>query len=291
MKILLAGASGFIGRNIASALLARGHQVISVSRRHGVDFGRMQETADWLPYLTGVDAVINCVGIIGETRGQSFTGLHTVAPQALFDACAQCGVRRVVQISALGADETAFSAYHLSKRAADDYLRRLDLDWFVLRPSLIYGRGGKSAELFMRLASLPLLPVIGDGQQKLQPVFVGDVVEAVLLCLASAETKLTLDLVGSETITFAEWLQKMRRAQGRPRVPLLHIPYALALLFAFLGRRFNPILQPDNLRMLKKGYWADGQAFRQFLGRTPLVAEPALFFRDIAPLASVGCSS
>lgn len=291
MNILLTGASGFIGRNIARALLAHGHQVVPVSRRHGVDFGRMLEPADWLPHLAGVDAVINCVGIIGETRGQTFAALHTAAPQALFAACVQSGVRRVVQISALGADDTAFSAYHLSKRAADDDLRSLDLDWFVLRPSLIYGRGGKSAELFMRLASWPLIPVLGDGQQKLQPVFIGDVVATVLLCLNSAETRLTLDLVGSETISFAEWLQKMRRAQGRLRAPLLHIPYALALVFARLGRPFSPLLRVENLRMLQKGYWADGRPLRQFLGRPPLAAEPALFFSEATTVAAAGSAS
>jgi uncharacterized protein YbjT (DUF2867 family) len=286
MKILLTGASGFIGGNLAGALLAQGHQLRPASRRDGVDFCRMQQTADWLPLLDGIDAVINCVGIIGETRGQSFATLHTAAPVALFRACAAAGVRRVLQVSALGADDTAFSAYHLSKRAADDVLRQLDLDWFVLRPSLIYGRGGKSAALFMRLAALPLIPVIGDGQQKLQPVHISDVVATVLQCLGSDAPRQTLDLVGSETISFAEWLQRMRCAQGRPRARLLHIAPGFAQACARWARHLNPILQPENLRMLQQGYWADGQPFRQFLGRPPLAAVPALFFSDAAPIAA-----
>lgn len=282
MNILLTGASGFIGRNIATSLAYAGHQIKPISRSHGIDFSRMQAPADWLSHLEGVDAVINCVGIIGEVGTQRFEPLHKLAPAALFRACACAGVRRVLQISALGADETAFSTYHLSKRAADDCLRSLDLDWFVLRPSLIYGPGGKSATLFMRLAALPLIPVIADGQQELQPVHISDVVATVLQSLTSTETRQTLDIVGSETITFAEWLQCMRHAQGLARARVLRIPFPLAMSAAYLGRYFNPMLQPENLRMLQKGYWADVQPLLRFLGRLPLTVKPSLFFSNVA---------
>lgn len=286
MNILLTGASGFLGRNIAAALVASGHPVTPASRSKGVDFCHMLSPADWLPQLEGIDAVINCVGIIGESGNQRFESLHTLAPSALFLACAQAGVRRVVQISALGADEAAFSAYHLSKRAADDVLRGLNLDWFVLRPSLIYGRGGKSADLFMRLATLPLIPVIGDGQQALQPVHISDVVATVLQSLTSSKVRQTLDIVGTETITFVEWLQTMRQAQGLPRARPFHVPFALATALTHIGRHFSPMLQPENLRMLQTGYLADFRPLVRFLGRMPLATEAHLFFSDVAPARS-----
>lgn len=280
MNILLTGASGFIGRNLAAALGASGHTLRLVSRRHGHDFRDLTDSADWRPLLEGIDAVINSVGIIGETPRQDFATLHTAAPVALFRACAQAGVRRVVQISALGADHTAFSAYHLSKRAADEALRALDLDSFVLRPSLIYGRGGGSAELFLRLAALPWLPVIGDGQQQLQPVHIGDVVATVLRALSAMPASRPLDIVGTETLSFADWLQWMRRARGLPPAPLLRIPFRLALAAAHLGRHVHPLFAPENLRMLQKGYWADVEPLRQFLGRLPRAIAPELFFAD-----------
>lgn len=286
MNILLAGANGFIGRNIARALVAAGHRVVPASRSNGIDFARLRTPADWLPHLEGIDAVINSVGIIAESGRQRFESLHSLAPSALFRACAEAGVRRVLQISALGADETAFSAYHLSKRAADDCLRSLDLDWFVLRPSLIYGRGGKSADLFMRLAKLPLIPVIGDGQQALQPVHISDVVATVMRSLTTSEVRQTLDIVGSETIVFGEWLQTMRRAQGLQRARLIHISWPLAMALSHIGRHLNPLLQPENLRMLRTGYRADRQPLIRFLGRAPLVAEAPLFFSDNAPARS-----
>lgn len=288
MKILLAGATGFIGSHLTTALAAVGHRVKPASRSNRIDFGRMLAPADWLPHLKGVDAVINCVGIIGETGNQRFEALHRLAPSALFHACSLAGVRRVLQISALGADETAFSAYHMSKRAADDCLRSLDLDWFVLRPSLVYGPGGKSTALFMRMAAMPLIPVVGDGRQKLQPVHIGDVVDTVLKCLASAQARLTLDIVGCDTYTFAEWLQTMRLAQGLPPARLLRIPLVLAMAGARLGRCFNPILQPENVRMLQKGYGADVQPLARFLGRLPLKAEPHLFYSGAATTAPAG---
>jgi uncharacterized protein YbjT (DUF2867 family) len=280
MNILLTGANGFIGRNIAAALAAAGHQIKPVSRHHGIDFAFMTTPAQWLPHLKNIDAVINCVGIIGETGTQRFEPLHTLAPSALFRACSQAGIRRVLQISALGAADTAFSAYHLSKRAADDALRGLELDWFVLRPSLIYGKGGKSAELFMRLARLPMIPVVGDGLQKLQPIHISDVVATVMQCLTSRETRKTLDIIGTETVTFTEWLQWMRRAQGLSPAPVLRVPFQLALAFARVARHFNTMMQPENLHILQTGYWADVAPLAHFLGRMPLSIEPHLFFSD-----------
>ncbi|UTY56681.1 NAD-dependent epimerase/dehydratase family protein [Massilia sp. erpn] len=278
--VLLTGASGFLGRNLDAALRTAGYAVRPVSRHHGIDFGRMLQPSAWLPLLAGVDAVINCVGIIAESGAQRFVTLHEQAPAALFRACEQAGVRRVVQISALGADSKAFSAYHLSKRAADDCLHSCDLDWFVLRPALIYGHGGASARLFMRLATLPCIPVIGDGRQMLQPVHISDVVACALRCLDAPGAKLTLDIAGPERIGYAAWLQRMRRAQGLPPARLLRCPLWLALALTRPGRYFNPMLRADNLRMLQAGQAADIGALRNFLGRMPHAADSPLFFTD-----------
>lgn len=286
MKVLLTGASGFLGRHIAAALGGAGHTVIPVSRRSGIDVRRMRTPQDWLALLDGVDAVVNAVGIIGETRGQSFALLHTQAPMALFDACLQAGVRRVVQISALGADASACSAYHLSKRAADDGLRSLPLDWFVLRPSLVYGQGGASAGAALRLAAWPRIPVIGRGDQMLQPVHVSDVVATVLRSLTATEAGLTLDVVGPEAISCADWLQRLRRAQGLAPARLLCVPYALVLVLTALGRGITSMARPDNLRMLQRGSTADVRPLERFLGRRPRAAEPGLLCTATAPAGS-----
>lgn len=287
MNVLLTGASGFIGRNLTMALTAQGHTVRPVSRRHGLDMSRLLSPADWCPHLDGIDAVVNAAGIISETRSQRFDLLHTLAPVALFGACAQRGVRRVVQISALGADDTAFSAYHLSKRAADEALLRLDVNGCVLRPSLIYGRGGTSAALLLHVAALPLVPVLEAGGQRLQPVHISDVVATALRALTGPPTRQPLDIVGPQTLTFADWMQTLRAAQGLSPGRLLHLPYRVALAACRLAQHLLPLAAPDNLRMLQhQGYLADGAAAQQFLGRALRRPEAHLQFEDAAILWS-----
>ncbi|MEN9502467.1 MAG: hypothetical protein RI964_1752 [Pseudomonadota bacterium] len=269
MRVLLTGASGFIGRHLQQALLAAGHEVVPISRRYGVDFQQMLTVERWLPHLQGVDAVINSVGMIAETQGRTFAALHQHAPIALFQACAAAGVKRVVQISALGADEQAFTPYQLTKKAADDALRSLPLEWFVLRPSLVYGAGGVSFKLFRTLATLPLIPLVGDGKQRIQPVHISDVVATVLHCLHASPVQRTLDVVGAYPLSFVEWLQILRQQAGKSPARVLPIPLPLVMTSAFIGRFLIPMLHPDNLRMLQRGNTADVAPLVAFLGRMP----------------------
>jgi len=269
MKILLTGGNGFIGSHLAKALQLADHDLVIASRRRGVDFNSMFSATDWLVHLQGVDVVINSVGIIAETGRQRFTALHTKAPIALFQACVTAGVKRVIQISALGADENAFTPYQVSKKAADDHLRSLPLSWFVLRPSLVYGAGGKSAALFMRMANLPLIPVVGQGAQLIQPVHILDLVDAVLACLNSTSTRRTIDIVGPRVIRFVDWLQQLRLNAGKKSANTLSVPFKVMLAFSYLGHFVIPLLHPDNLRMLQQGNTADVQPLSELLGRMP----------------------
>jgi len=275
MKILLTGASGFIGGHTHTALVQAGHVVVPVSRRDGHNFNQMTAADDWLPLLEGVDAVINSVGIIAETRGQSFDVLHHRAPAALFRACEQVGVKRVIQVSALGADDEAFAPYQLTKKAADDTLRSLDLDWFVLRPSLVYGKGGASSAMFRRMASLPIIPLVGDGKQRIQPVHVSDVVATIMTALTTTETQRTLDVVGPHALTFVEWLQSMRLERGKKSAWTLPTPLPLVMANASIMRYIVPMMHPDNLRMLQAGSTSTATPITDFLGRPPLSVEEA----------------
>ena len=270
MNILLTGASGFIGQHLSKALLNAGHQVKAVSRSNGFDFKQMITVADWLPHLKNIDVVINCVGIIAEVGDQTFNTLHYQAPAALFRSCLKFNNIRVIQISALGVDEQAFTPYQLSKRAADDELRSLPLKWFVLRPSLVYGRGGDSTEMFKRISSFPVMPLVDGGNQLVQPVHVNDVTDTVLKCLTSSETNLTLDVVGAQPVLMKDWLQLMRTAKGRQPAVIIPIPFKLTLAIAKLAKYLVPIMHPDNLLMLQKGNFSDVKPLSKFIGRMPL---------------------
>jgi uncharacterized protein YbjT (DUF2867 family) len=175
------------------------------------------DIADWRRRLTGVDAVVNCAGLFGDTRG--YADVHERGPAALFDACRAIGVGHVVQISALGADARAASAYHRSKAAADDHLAALDpagsvMGWAVLRPSLVMGRGGRSSALFAALAALPVMPRLAQAGGLVQPIHVDDLVEVVIRLLrAPLPLAKRLDVVGPQamstdalTACFRQWL-------------------------------------------------------------------------------------
>ncbi|MCQ8117942.1 NAD(P)H-binding protein [Methylomonas rosea] len=292
MNILLTGATGFIGNAVLRELLRQGHQVTACCRHPErllidhpkltlltLDFAKAGKIECWLPHLQGIDAIVNCVGIIAESKHQSFAQLHTQAPTALFQAGAQVGIQKIVQLSALGSDADAKSAYHLSKKVADDALRELTVDWFVLQPSLVYGPGGQSSGLFHALAAFPVHFLPDGGRQLLQPIHIADLATAVCHCLEPAVSgRQSLALVGPSPITYADWLQGLRRRLGKPKAKTCAIPYQYALTMAGMGKWLGePILSKDNLAMLNRGNCSDSGPISVLLGHSPASVNQALF--------------
>lgn len=277
MIILLTGAGGFIGGRLSQALTAAGHIVLEARRStppdsHGVvaDFTRDLDAREWIPKLAGIDAVINAVGILRERGEQTFERVHTQAPQALFAACVAARVRRVVQISALGAERGA-SGYFTSKRAADEYLASLPLEWTIVRPSLVYGEGGSSARLFNMLASLPITPLPGSGEQRVQPIHIDDLVEAIvnLLGRGSAAGQ-CISLVGPAPLSLREFLERLRAAMGLRPAPAAPMPRMLMRCGARVAE-LSPrsLLDRETLAMLEMGNTADPTTTQRLLHRPP----------------------
>ena len=302
MRILLTGASGFIGRHLLHALLAEGHDVVCAVRHPErqsrsalpdhprltaiqADFAKDTDKSVWLARLSGVEAVINTVGIFRERGAQTFANLHTRAPRALFAACAESDdVHMVVQLSALGADEGADTAYHLSKKAADDYLASLPVRAVIVQPSLVYGADGASARVFKAMASLPFAARLGDAPQLVQPIHVDDVVAAIVTllrqrlhldrpveaadALSGGGTVRRIALVGPQALPFVEYLATLRRALGMGTLRVLPLPGGLARLLARIGGWLpGALLDPDALRMLDRGNAADPGPTLRLLGR------------------------
>ncbi len=291
MKVLMTGASGFVGSHLTDALLKSGHEVVACVRhpesvKHrgpGItaikaDFSRDHEISDWRPRLQGIDIVINAVGIIRESRGQTFEALHHRAPCALFKAAEQAGVRKVIQLSALGADETAFSQYHLSKRAADEYLMGLDIEWSIVMPSIVYGPGAKSMAFFKAIASLPLVPLVDAGDQPVQPIHVDDFSKAVLQLLKPESPKrLRIEMVGPRPITMKEIYKQLRQWLGTGQARFLSLPYRIALIAARIGGFMgNTPMSTEAVQMLRNGNTADATAFIKQFGFTPASFEESL---------------
>lgn len=284
MNILLTGASGFIGHRLYIRLREQGHDVCAAvhnpvafknrfpdAKAIRVDYARDQHVSAWLPRLQGVDLVINAVGIISETPTQSFEDLHQNTPCALFAACSQAGVTKVVQISALGADPSAQSEYHRTKAATDLYLSGMELDWLILRPSIVYGPGAKSTAFFQALAALPFTPLLERGEQLIQPIHVNDLVRAVLLFTEQkAPTQAVVDLVGPDAISFRDYLQCWRRWLGLGSLRSVDVPLNLALCAAKLSGKINAgFITEQNLSMLAQGNTASVAGLRKQFDFTP----------------------
>jgi len=283
MRVLLTGASGFMGRAVAQALHERGHAVVRVLRHPPAgaqdvvqaDFAGIPRRGWWVAQLAGIDAVVNAVGILREQRGQRFDDLHVRGPAALFEACVQAGVPRVLQVSALGADERATSAYHLSKRAADDHLLSLPLSATVVQPSLVYGAGGASAALFTAWASLPVVPLPHDGRQSVQPLHVDDLVQALQALLESGQGEgLRLPLVGPRPVSLRGLLAALRQGMGLPPARWLEVPPAWVRAAVAVGSRWpGALADRDTLAMLERGNTAPADATVRLLGREPRPVE------------------
>lgn len=298
MRILLTGATGFIGSRLAHALQLAGHRVVlavrdvdAAQRLHpgadpmAVDFARDISAEHWLPRLDGVDAVINAVGIFVERGAQRFETLHVRGPCALFEACARKGVRRVIQLSALGADETAATGFLRSKCMADDFLLALPLRAVVVQPSLVFGTDGASSQLFGLLASLPVLALPDGGRHCVQPVHVDDVVAAIVRLLDDDRVG-RVPAVGPQPLSLRRYIAALRAQLGhRRQAVVLAIPSRWLLRLA--NRLRSQWLSADALHMLRDGNCADARPFAAVLGRAPrpataFVAEPRSWRRALA---------
>ncbi|NJO14446.1 MAG: SDR family oxidoreductase [Thioploca sp.] len=290
MRILLVGASGFIGKHLLIALLRAGHTIRCCTRQSNQFTTRLPNVTwiygdlvhdhraeDWFPRLQNMEAVINVAGIIRETSSVRFDAVHRAGPCALFTACVQAGVQRVIQISALGADTQATTPFHRSKKSADDFLAQLPLEWFIVYPSLVYGRGGHSFALFLALAALPLVPLPGKGNQQFQPIAVDDLTNSMVSLLTTSIVQQRLAAVGPTPISLKDFLAQLRSWLGKPPLRSWLIPLPFMLKIARLGSWLHhPFLNLDTLSMLLRGNIADPQPLARITGIQPKSLERAL---------------
>jgi NADH dehydrogenase len=203
--------------------------------------------------VAGADAVVNLVGILYEKGGRSFQAIHAEGAERIARLAKAAGVKTFVQMSALGAAADAAADYARSKAAGEAAVRRHYPDARIVRPSIVFG---PEDDFFNRFAAMarfaPALPLVGGGGMKFQPVYVGDVAEAIRRCVEDPATAgKTYELGGPRALSFAELLRRMLKEIGRRRL-LLPLPFALARLQAmFLEWLPVPPLTRDQLKLLK----------------------------------------
>jgi uncharacterized protein YbjT (DUF2867 family) len=262
------GGSGFIGRYIVKRLAARG-EVVTVGCRHAEEAKFLKPMGDvgqitplnvaigderLLPaFLAGNDALVNCVGILRERGSQTFELAHHIGPGRLAGFAREAGVERFVHISAIGADPRSTSAYARTKAAGERAVRDAFPTVTILRPSVVFGPEDQFFNRFAAMAMIaPLLPMIGGGETRFQPIYVGDVADAAVKCLEDPATAgQTYELGGPRIYSFRELLELMLSEIGRKRW-LVDLPFGLAALQARLMSILpNPPLTPDQVELLK----------------------------------------
>ena len=275
MRVLVCGSHGFIGRRIVKTLRDQGHHVLCGAREGAdvaMDFVGDDDIDLWAHRLAGVDAVINAVGILRDRLTAPMRAIHTAAPVALFEACARQGVMRVIQVSALGLDQSA-TLYATTKRTADEHLtdltRRGKLDGVALRPSVVFGHGGQSTSLFLAMAQWPAIGLPREAfSARIQPVHVDDLSGVVASLLgAHFNFKGVLNCVGPQSLTIAALVNSLRAQANRSPAWQLPMPDWITRFSAWLGDAI-PVTPwgSETLALMRQATEADDRTFRRILG-------------------------
>lgn len=262
-RVLVLGANGFIGAHVAAALSQAGWAVragardpeVAARRAPGLewvraDFADLARPEDWTILLEGADAVVNCVGVLQDGGRDSTDIAHIAGPRALIEACEARGMRRVVHLSAVGAEVEAGTAYGRSKAEGERLFEASSLDWLILRPSLVVARpvfGGTG--LIRALAAFPgFIPAPGGGQ-RFRPVAMDDLCAAVAAGLApDAPVRRSLDVAGPQSLTLAEILVAYRGWLGLKSAPVIALPGVLTAPAVALGDLAGRLGWPSPLR-------------------------------------------
>ncbi|KSB88976.1 3-beta hydroxysteroid dehydrogenase [Caulobacter vibrioides] len=300
------GGSGFVGSQVVRALAKSGYRVRVAVRQPNLayrlrmlgDVGQIEvvqanvrNEASVARALDGAEAAVNLVGVLWESGRQQFQSLHAMGAKTVAEQAAAAGVKRLVQVSAIGADADSDAKYARTKAEGEAAVRAAFPTATIVRPSIVFGQDDKFFNKFGQLAaSAPALPLVGGGQTKFQPVFVGDVAAAIAKIIATPGAQgQTFELGGPAVYTFKELLELVLTETGRARV-LAPLPWPIASLVGKLGDiqasllPLAPPLTTDQVALLKAGdnVVAPGAKGLSDLGIVPTAVEavvPSYLYR------------
>ena len=282
--IFVTGASGFVGRNLVRQLQKDGIAVRALVRNTAkaawlrdlgaelVD-GDISNPSSFEAAMEGCEKAIHLVGIIQEAPGVTFKGVHVDGTRNLLETAKKAGVRHFIYQSALGTRPNAKSQYYRTKWDAEELVRASGLPFTILRPSLIYGPG----DLFtLRLAESikisPVLPVIGTGQSKVQPIFIDDVIKCILMISASdSYLNEMYEIGGPEQLTYEEVTKAIAAALGIKR-PTVHMPMFFIRTMAKVAETVlpKPPVTTDQLIMMQEDNVCSMRDIREVFGIEPV---------------------
>ena len=276
-RIFVTGGTGFVGRRVVRALLAHGLLVRCLVRPGSEEDLRGFEAIERVPGdvlhprglaagVEGCSAIVHLVGIIREhrLRGVTFDALHRRATEHMLAIAHEAGVRRFVHMSALGVRADARSGYHRTKWQAEEAVRASGLAWTIFRPSLIYGTGdGFVSMVANMIRRLPVLPILGDGRYRLQPVVVEHVAEGFArACMWEGSAGRTYEIAGPTPYPYLDLVDEIARAMDESPPRKVHAPMPLvkAMTRGLGWLPFFPVTR-DQLLMLEEESVADAGPF------------------------------
>ncbi len=291
--ITIFGGNGFIGSYIVKELAKTGAKIKIISRYPEennqlkvcgavgqITFIRGDVTSfeDIERNIQGSDYVINLVGILFEHGNQKFKSLHVEAAKNIALSCSNNHVKRLIHFSALGIDKNRSSKYAVTKLKGEKEVLKVFPSTIVIRPSVVFGVEDNFINMFMRLARFsPILPLIGGGNVKFQPVYVADVAKAVKECMIrEGVVGKVFELGGPKTYTLKEVYQLILKLINKQRM-LINLPFSIAKIQAFFLEFLpNPLLTRDQIELLKTDNILLGKNGLEELGISPASMEAIL---------------
>lgn len=293
------GGSGFIGRHVVRALAKRGYRIRVAVRRPDLtgflqplgNVGQISFVQANLRYRNSIDRavdgashVVNCVGILHETGRNTFDAVQEFGGRAVAEAARSAGAG-LTHISAIGANANSDSSYGRTKGRAEAAILSIKPDAVIFRPSVVFGQEDSFFNKFADMARMsPILPLVGGGKTKFQPVYVEDVAEAVARAVdGKVAGGKVYELGGPEVLSFRECLETVLKATSRKN-PLVSIPFSIASLIGSIASLIpfiTPPITPDQVRLLKhdnivsREAEAEGRTLKG-LGITPTMATSVL---------------
>jgi nucleoside-diphosphate-sugar epimerase len=308
-RILIDGATGYLGSHLTNHLLASGMSVrclvraqaniddVNILKNCGAEiiYGDLHnDKTDLTKAFENVEVAIHLIGSVAPKRHESFTSLHVEQTKSFAELSLKSGVNKVIMVTAIGAGALAKSAYLRTKWEAEEVLRKSGLNCIFLRPSLLIGRsfGKRDSKLVHRLKALiesrRMVPLINGGKNKIQPLFINDMVEAVRICIQSqpansADQAPVLELGGPTVLTMKEFLQELMNVIGVQK-PLITLPIPIATVLAKVSQSLQevPVLSEDQVKLSMRDNICAHNAITEELGITPIGVRESLESYTIA---------
>ena len=283
MLVLVTGATGFLGRRVVSELLARHHQVRCLVHSPGgerlldgldvdVHYGNVLDAESISQAMYDVQSVVHLVGIIRARRGLTFDGVHRQGTANVSDAARAGGAREVIYVSALGATSNPAYPYLHSKYQGELRVINSGVAYTILRPSVIFGPGDEFMTALAGLVRMgPVVPVIGSGRNRMQPIAVEDVARCVVDSVGNSLVKgKALELGGAQRLSYNDLLDEVALAMGK-RIRRVHIPTLVAWPMIAVMQSLMPRVPvtTGQLRMLGIRNVAEGRDIEESFGFTP----------------------